>query len=106
MQIFTTAKSLRGALSRVSGTLAFVPTMGALHAGHMALIEAGKQNHDWVVASIFVNPTQFNQAADLTAYPRTPEADAALLEQQGCHFLYRPSVTDVYPQGPAESATK
>ncbi|MEM1359820.1 MAG: pantoate--beta-alanine ligase, partial [Bacteroidota bacterium] len=72
-------------------------------AGHMALIEAAKQGHDWVVASIFVNPTQFNETADLTAYPRTPEADAALLEQYGCHFLYRPSVVDVYPNGPTES---
>lgn len=104
MKTFTTATSLRAALNQVYGTIAFVPTMGALHAGHMALIEAAKRDHDWVVSSIFVNPTQFNEAADLTAYPRTPEADAALLEQHGCHFLYRPSVVDVYPEGPAKSA--
>jgi len=106
MQIITTAAALRTARSSApAGSVAFVPTMGALHDGHMALISAAVASHDLVVASIFVNPTQFNEASDLTAYPRTPEADAALLKAHGCDLLYLPEVRDVYPGGTDKSLT-
>jgi len=80
--------------------------MGALHAGHMALVQAAAADHDLVVASIFVNPTQFNEGADLKKYPRTPKKDAALLKAHGCDFLYLPEVKDVYPDGVKKNAAK
>lgn len=103
MIICPAAKTLRQHLENLPGRVAFVPTMGALHAGHMALVAAARATADVVVASIFVNPTQFNEASDLASYPRTPEADAALLAAHGCDFLYQPEVADVYPQGPSAS---
>lgn len=84
---------------RVNGKIiGFVPTMGALHAGHISLIESSLKQSDFTVCSIFVNPTQFNDKADLERYPRMPEKDAAMLEKAGCHLLYMPEVTDVYPE--------
>ncbi|OAV46226.1 pantoate--beta-alanine ligase [Lewinella sp. 4G2] len=99
MRTFPTATGLRTYLDGLPNdqTVAYVPTMGALHAGHMALITAARDSHDVVVASIFVNPTQFNEASDLDTYPRTPEADADLLQLHGCDALYLPAVEDVYP---------
>lgn len=79
--------------------IAFVPTMGNLHAGHYSLIALARQHADRVVASVFVNPTQFGPNEDFDRYPRTPEADAAGLDEAGCDALWLPSVDTMYPLG-------
>lgn len=78
--------------------IGFVPTMGALHAGHIALVERARADNDIVVVSIFVNPTQFNDPSDLKNYPRTPEADARMLEAAHCDILFLPEVVEMYPE--------
>jgi pantoate--beta-alanine ligase len=79
--------------------VAFVPTMGNLHAGHLALVERARGLADVTVVSIFVNPLQFSAGEDFAAYPRTPEADAGLLERTGADLLYTPSAAGLYPRG-------
>jgi pantoate--beta-alanine ligase len=79
--------------------IALVPTMGALHAGHLALVEAARRPHTRVVASIFVNPKQFGPAEDLARYPRREAADARLLTEGGCDLLWMPTVETMYPAG-------
>lgn len=86
---------------RAGETIAFVPTMGALHEGHLSLVRQARERADRVTASIFVNPAQFNQASDLEGYPRTPERDAELLEREGCDLLFLPTVDGLYPPGDA-----
>ena len=84
---------------RAGDRIGFVPTMGNLHAGHQRLVELARQQADRVVASVFVNPTQFGPSEDYSRYPRTPEADAAGLEASGCDLLWLPSVSTMYPHG-------
>ncbi|MDR0982330.1 MAG: pantoate--beta-alanine ligase [Culturomica sp.] len=79
-------------------TVGFVPTMGALHEGHISLLTECKRHCDVSVLSIFVNPTQFNDPADLERYPRTPEKDFSLLEDNGCNIVFYPSVEEIYPE--------
>ena len=99
MKTFTTVCELREALAEVKREdIGFVPTMGALHAGHRSLVEKARKECKVVVVSVFVNPTQFNDKNDLRNYPRTPEADAALLEAAGADFVLMPSVEEIYPE--------
>lgn len=88
-----------GALRADGSTVALVPTMGALHAGHIALVEHARTVADHVVASIFVNPMQFGEGEDFDSYPRTEEEDRAKLEAAGCALLWVPPPDEVYPDG-------
>ncbi|MEG1612146.1 MAG: pantoate--beta-alanine ligase [Alistipes sp.] len=98
MKIFHTIHELRSALDQCDQTkIGFVPTMGALHAGHRSLVERARKENETVVVSVFVNPTQFNDPNDLRSYPRTPESDARLLEDAGADFVLMPSVEEIYP---------
>lgn len=102
MQIIRQLSALRERtkLIRVGGeSLAFVPTMGALHEGHMALVELAKRQADHVIVSIFVNPMQFGPNEDLAHYPRAEEADAVLLAEAGVTALWLPTVAEIYPAG-------
>jgi pantoate--beta-alanine ligase len=99
MRIVRTNAEMRAARGEASGTVGLVPTMGAFHAGHHSLIRAARERCDTVVVSLFVNPAQFNEAADLEAYPRDERRDAAEAEELGVDVLYAPSVEEVYPPG-------
>ena len=101
MQTVRTSEELTRALGQLKrrGTLALVPTMGALHAGHMALIEEAQRRTDSVAATIFVNPMQFGANEDFGRYPRREEEDARMLEAAGCELLWMPAVEDIYPAG-------
>lgn len=99
MKIFTSRAALRQYLLQLRNldkTIGLVPTMGALHDGHLSLIKQAQLQNDIVVCSIFVNPTQFNDAKDLEKYPRTIEADIRLLEAVNCDVLFSPDVEEIY----------
>lgn len=105
MYIFHTIIELNNFLIREKtngNTIGFVPTMGALHDGHMSLVQEAKRNNNIVVASIFVNPTQFNNASDLTNYPKTIDQDILLLEANQCDVLFLPEVAEMYSNGMTE----
>ena len=101
MQIARTIEELRNAMPplKASGRVAFVPTMGALHEGHMSLVEKARLYSDNVVASVFVNPTQFGPNEDFARYPRQEEKDASMLENAGAKLLWMPPVGVMYPEG-------
>ncbi|MCY7330121.1 MAG: pantoate--beta-alanine ligase [Saprospiraceae bacterium] len=102
MLIFKKVTDLQGWLNsqrQASQAIGFAPTMGALHQGHLELIRMAKRRGNTVVASIFVNPTQFNDPKDLEKYPRMPEQDATLLLGAECDVLFIPTVEEVYPPG-------
>jgi pantoate--beta-alanine ligase len=90
-------QSERTAQRRAGVTLGFVPTMGALHEGHLSLVRRSRSENDRTLVSIFVNPTQFNDAADMTAYPRTPDADMHALRAEGADFILAPDSAELYP---------
>jgi pantoate--beta-alanine ligase len=100
MQVFRTVEAVKNALGKVRENqqkIGFVPTMGALHSGHLNLIQEAQRQNDVVVVSIFVNPTQFNNSNDLEKYPRVPQQDLGLLEAQGVDMAFLPTVEEVYP---------
>lgn len=102
LTLVRTADALRAAVAQARSagqTVGFVPTMGALHEGHATLIRAAAAEHEAVVLSIFVNPTQFNDASDLANYPRTEAADLAVAQQAGATIAFMPSPEVMYPQG-------
>lgn len=104
MNTVKTVRELRAAVARARSEgkrIAFVPTMGNLHSGHVALVTKAAQRADFVVTSIFVNPLQFGAGEDLDKYPRTLPADQEKLLQAGCHLLFAPSVEEMYPDGMA-----
>ena len=99
MKIVKTVGELRAAIADLKGdTIGFVPTMGALHEGHLSLVARARKECAVCVVSVFVNPTQFNDKNDLKNYPRTPEADAAMLENAGTDIVFMPSVEEIYPE--------
>ncbi len=100
MQILNTVSQVREFKnSLISNSVGFVPTMGALHDGHMALVQAAKENNEHVIVSIFVNPKQFGANEDLTTYPRTLDEDLAFLEKLGVDAVFTPSAHEFYPNG-------
>ena len=108
LPIVRTVAALRAQVAawRAAGhRVALVPTMGALHEGHLSLVRLGREKAERVVTSLFVNPTQFAPAEDLDAYPRDEAKDAALLAGAGCDLLYAPTVGEIYPQGFATTVT-
>lgn len=102
MKTITSVDQLQKTLNsyrRANKKIAFIPTMGALHDGHLSLINQGNKKADITVCSIFVNPTQFNNKEDLKKYPRTLKADADLLRKHKCDILFAPGVNEIYPPG-------
>ena len=99
MIVVETIKGLKQELEKYnSKNIGFVPTMGALHDGHISLVKRSVEENDVTVVSVFVNPTQFNDKADLERYPRTEEADKKLLEAAGCDIVFMPQVEEMYPE--------
>jgi pantoate--beta-alanine ligase len=108
METVTTIAAVRDHVRRwrhEGRRIAFVPTMGNLHAGHVSLIEAARRHGDRFVASLFVNPMQFGPNEDFAHYPRTPAQDARMLTEAGCDLMFMPDVAEIYPNG-AERATR
>lgn len=106
MQILNTIYKIQDFIStqkKIGKTIGFVPTMGALHQGHLSLIEKATQENDIVVSSVFVNPIQFNNKEDLKKYPRNINSDATMLEQHGCDILFAPTTEEMYPEEPDET---
>ena len=106
MLVFTSIKEVRSYIQSLKGkgkSVGFVPTMGALHAGHLSLLKRSVEENDISVSSIFVNPIQFNNASDLKKYPRTMEQDCRMLEGQGCDIVFSPSVDEMYPEAASET---
>jgi len=96
MQVVRTVAAMRAARAEAAGTVGFVPTMGALHEGHLSLVERARASAEVVVASVFVNPTQFNDPADFEKYPRTEAADLRQLEAAGVDVAFIPTASEMY----------
>ena len=99
MQVVDTIEALRAARKEITGRVGLVPTMGALHDGHLTLARTAREENDYVVVTIFVNPTQFGPDEDLAAYPRDLQGDSALLEECGVDLIFTPTPDLMYPAG-------
>ena len=99
MQVATTVDGMRRLRSQAVGSVGFVPTMGYLHEGHLSLIRRARAENDVVIASIFVNPTQFGPTEDFEKYPRDPQRDLSLLQQERTDIVFMPSPVEMYPEG-------
>ena len=99
MQVVTTIESMRRLRSQAGGSVGFVPTMGYLHEGHLSLVRRARAENDIVVASIFVNPAQFGPTEDFEKYPRDPQRDLAVLQQEKTDIVFMPSAVEMYPEG-------
>ena len=103
MEVFTSIQGLRSFLNQqrsLNKSIGLIPTMGALHEGHISLLNNARSENDITVCSVFVNPTQFNNSEDLAKYPRTLEQDCNMLEVAGCSAVFAPSVDEMYPEPP------
>lgn len=101
MEVFRTKESLQNALAPLklkNISLGFVPTMGALHKGHLSLVSTCKAGNDYAICSIYVNPAQFNDKNDLKNYPRNAEQDLSMLDSAGCNFVFMPDDDEMYPE--------
>ena len=108
MEVFEKSHIIQNHIAKLKSQghkIGFVPTMGALHRGHLSLIEEAHKGNDIVVASIFVNPTQFNNPDDLKNYPRNLDKDLKLLEENHCHLVFTPTIEEIYPDENAKKST-
>jgi pantoate--beta-alanine ligase len=99
MKVFKSVDEWRAFHHTLSGTIGFVPTMGALHNGHASLLRLAREENDYVALSVYVNPTQFNDPKDLEKYPQTLDADVALASNDGVDFVIAPTYAQMYPDG-------
>lgn len=108
MEVCTTIEQFNRVMEQLpaNSKVAFVPTMGALHEGHLSLIRRGREISQYLVVTIFVNPTQFNDPQDLERYPRTPQKDIEKLKREGVYALLLPSVEEIYPEGVESGSIK
>ena len=97
MKIIKSVKEMKNIRKKINGSVGFVPTMGALHEGHLSLIKKARKENDFVVVSIFINPTQFNDKNDFKRYPRNIKKDSLLIKPMGVDYLFLPKYSDIYP---------
>jgi pantoate--beta-alanine ligase len=99
MKILETIAAFKAERGKLGGSVGFVPTMGYLHDGHLELVRCARAENITVIASIFVNPSQFGAQEDFTSYPRDTDRDLAMLEEENVRLVFMPTIEEMYPQG-------